>query len=417
MRRVLRVRQRPTVIVALGAILALVGCGSSGGSSATVGDGPGPEKFVLPMVAAGFRTSAWLGRDGNVYTWGDNASGELGDGGTTRRVTPTAVRGLRPTDKAQDITLGESHLLLVTTDGRVLAWGHNKSGQLGDGETVDRPVPHEVGGLHDIRAVAAGASFSMALGANGAVRAWGNNQSGQLGDGNAPIDHGSPEIVHGLGPGSGVARIAAGLSFGLVLKRDGAVLAWGNGTSGQLGIGPTGKVSAPTQVRGLGPGSGVVAIEAGGSFALALKADGTVLAWGNNKSGQLGDGTAPKDHPTPVQVRGLGPGSGVVAIAAGGTSALALKRDGTVLAWGNNQSGQLGDGTAPTDHSTPVQVVSLGQGGRITAIASGGSQSLATRSDGSTFAWGNNSSGQLGDGTAPADHSTPVVVSLPRGVR
>ena len=416
MRRVLRVSQLHTV-VALGAILALGGCGSSGGSSATGGDGPGPEKFVLPMVAAGYRTSAWLGKDGHVYSWGDNASGELGDGGTTRRATPIAVRGLRPADKGQAIAFGDSHVLLVTTDGRVLAWGHDKSGQLGDGGTVDQPVPHEVSGLHDIRAVAAGASFSMALGADGAVRAWGNNQSGQLGDGNAPIDHGSPAIVAGLGAGSGVVRIAAGLSFGLVLKRDGAVLAWGNGTSGQLGIGSSGKVSAPTQVRGLGPGSGVVAIAAGGSFALALKADGTLLAWGNNASGQLGDGTAPKDHGVPVMVRGVGRGSAVVAIAAGGTFALALKRDGTMLAWGNNASGQLGDGTAPNDHVTPVAVVGLGARQPIKEIAAGGSHSLATRADGSTLAWGNNSSGQLGDNTAPTDHATPVVVALPQGVR
>ena len=202
-----------------------------------------------------------------------------------------------------------------------------------------------------------------------------------------------------------------------MLKRDGSVLAWGNGTSGQLGIGSSGKVSAPTQVRGLGPGSGVVAIAAGGSFALALKADGTLLAWGNNASGQLGDGTAPKDHAAPVPVRGVGRGSGVVAIAAGATFALALKRDGTVLAWGNNASGQLGDGTAPLDHVTPVAVVGLDGRQPIKAIAAGGSHSLATRADGSTMAWGNNSSGQLGDNTAPADHATPVAVAILRGSR
>ena len=398
-------------------VLALGACGSSGGSGTAVNAGPSPEKLALPMVAAGFRTSAWLGADRSVLEWGDNASGEVGDGSTTRRMTPTAVRGLGPADKGQDITFGDSHVLLVTTDGRVLAWGHNKSGQLGDGETVDRPRPHEVAGLHNIRAVAAGASFSLALGVDGAVRAWGNNQSGQLGDGNAPIDHASPATVQGLGPGSGVVRIAAGLSFGLVLKRDGSVLAWGNGTSGQLGIGSSGKVSAPTQVRGLGPGSGVVAIAAGGSFALALKADGTLLAWGNNASGQLGDGSAPKDHAAPVPVRGIGRGSGVVAIAAGATFALALKRDGTVRAWGNNASGQLGDGTSPHDHATPVAVVGLGARQPMKAIAAGGSHSLATRADGSTVAWGNNSSGQLGDNTAPTDHATPVAVAIPRGSR
>ena len=355
MRRGPATTARPAIAVFVALVLASCG-GGSGGSSASNRGGAGTEPVVLPMVAAGFRSTSWLGRNGNVLSFGDNASGQLGDGTTTKRVVPVAVHGLGSRDKAQAITSGESHVLLVTTDGRVLAWGHDKSGQLGDGDTVDRPLPREVAGLRGVRAVSAGASFSTALSTDGTVRAWGNNQSGQLGDGNAPIDHGSPATVQGLGKGSGVIRIAAGLSFGMVLKRTGAVLAWGNGTSGQLGIGSQGKVSAPTQVRGLGPGSGVVAIAAGGSFALALKADGTVVAWGNNASGQLGDGTAPRDHPTPVPVAGIRPGSGIHAIAAGGSHAVAVRKDGSVLAWGNNSSGQLGDGTAPVDHATPVAV-------------------------------------------------------------
>ena len=306
------------------------------------------------MVAAGFRHSGWLDNTGKVLTWGDNSSGQLGDGTTTKRILPVPVHGLDGRNRAQAITSGENHMLLVASDGRVFAWGHDKSGQLGDGETTDRPIPREVPDLRDVRSVSAGAAFSLALSSDGTVRAWGNNQSGQLGDGNAPIDHGSPAVVHGLSKGSDVVRIAAGLSFGLALQRDGAVLAWGNGTSGQLGNGANSKVSAPVPVRGLGRGSGVVEIAAGGSFAVALKSDGTVLAWGNNASGQLGDGTAPQDHSTPIQVRGLGRGSGVVGIAAGGSHSLAVKHDGSVITWGNNSSGQLGDGTAPLDHSTPV---------------------------------------------------------------
>src|SRR5262249_9760831 len=150
-------------------------------------------------------------------------------------------------------------------------------------------------------------------------------QSGELGDGKAPADHTSPAQVYGLGPGSGVIRVAAGSSFALVLKSDGSVFAWGNGTSGQLGNGSTGKQSAPTQVFGLGAGSSVIAISAGGSSSIALKSNGAVLAWGNNESGELGDGKAPADAPTPIGVQGLGPGSGVIAIAAGGSFDLALK--------------------------------------------------------------------------------------------
>src|SRR5437879_8895689 len=134
--------------------------------------------------------------------------------------------------------------------------------------------------------------------------------------------------------------------------------------SGERGGGaaPTAHAT-PVPVTGLGPGSGVVAVAAGSSHALALKSNGAVLAWGNNASGELGDGSAPTDHATPVSVSGLGPGSGVVKIAAGVAFSLALKSDGTVLAWGNNASGELGDGSAPTGHATPVSVSGLWRGG------------------------------------------------------
>src|SRR5205823_5693803 len=163
----------------------------------------------------------------------------------------------------------------------------------------------------------------------------------------------------GLGSGSGVAAISAGNAFALALKSDGAVLAWGNNQSGELGVGSYTNSPAPTQVKGLGAGSGVVGIAAGNAFAMALKSDGAVLAWGNNQSGELGNGKAPKDSSVPVQVKGLGPGSGVVAIAAGGAFALALKSDGTVFAWGDNQSGQLGNGKAPAGSQRPLNVPAL----------------------------------------------------------
>src|SRR5205807_221649 len=133
--------------------------------------------------------------------------------------------------------------------------------------------------------------------------------------------------------------------------------------------------------------------------------------WGNNASGELGDGSAPTDHATPVSVAGLGPGSGVVKIAAGTGFSLALKSDGTVLAWGNNASGELGDGSAPTGHPTPVPVSGLGAGSGVVKIVAGGASAYALRSSGGVLAWGNNAVGELGNGGAPVDAHTPVTVS------
>src|SRR5262249_21863029 len=185
----------------------------------------------------------------------------------------------------------------------------------------------------------------------------------------------------------------------LALEGDGTVLGWGDNSQGELGDGTTTQRLTPVPTLGLGSGSGVIAIAAGGSggsrHGHALKSDGTVLSWGGNGSGQLRRGTTAQRN-APVVARATG--SSIVGIAAGDLHASAVDSDGTVLAWGDNGSGELGDGTAASQ-STPVEVVDLGSGAGITRIAAGGAHSLALRGDGAVFAWGANGSGQLGDGT------------------
>lgn len=199
--------------------------------------------------------------------------------------------------------------------------------------------------------------------------------------------------------------LSGGGYHSLALKADGTVWAWGGNGSGQLGNGNTANQYSPVQVEGL---DDVKAIAAGFDHSLALKLDGTVWAWGDNEYGQLGDGSNNNSN-TPVQVVGL---SSVVAIAAGSFHSLALRADGTVWAWGRNNYGQLGDGST-SNSNTPVQVSSLNG---ITAIAAGGrnfyvsSHSLALQDNGVLWAWGNNYRGQLGDGTN-SDSPVPVQVS------
>ena len=321
-----------------------------------------------------------------------------------------------------DIKAAGKRSLALKSDGTVLAWGGNVYGGLGDGSATTRYTPVQVSGLgagSGVIAIAAAEDHSLALKSDGTVLAWGGNVNGQVGDGSTTTRY-TPVQVSGLGAGSGVIAIAAGGSVytgsSMALKSDGTVLVWGNNGNGKLGDGTTTNRNTPVQVSGLGAGSGVTAIAMGTKHALALKSDGTLLAWGYNAYGAIGDGTT-TDRWTPTAVSGLGAGSGVTAIAAGGSNystsyvnySLALKSDGTVLGWGVNSGYQLGDGTTTT-RTTPVQTSGLGAGSGVTAIAAGYHHSLALFSSGQVKAWGTNVDGQLGDGTTTT-RTTPVQVS------
>ncbi|HEY4427788.1 MAG TPA: IPT/TIG domain-containing protein [Solirubrobacteraceae bacterium] len=325
---------------------------------------------------------------------------------------------------------------LAVASNRAEAWGDGLWGRLGNG--VTRQVEHKRGDVHspspicavgtvgtctfgsaltEVRAISAGGSHGLALMNDGTVTAWGENAHGQLGDGTntGPESCASvsgfheefetqrpcsavPVIVSGL---SGVSAVAAGANHSLALLSDGTVWAWGENSSGQLGDGSTTESDIPVAVSGL---SGVVAIAAGGSESLALLSDGTVEAWGDNSSGQLGDGTT-TNREAPVPVSGL---SGVTAIAAGGAHSLAVLSDGTAMAWGANGDGRLGDGSTEDSH-VPVAVSSLSG---VTAISAGeGSLALVEGGDGLT--WGTNFLGLLGIGGqngGPASSDVPVQV-------
>ena len=288
----------------------------------------------------------------------------------------------------------------------MLAWGNNIYGQLGDGTTTSKSVPVAVSGLTNVVAAAGGNSHSLALLADGTVMAWGYNASGQLGDGTT-TDRLTPVPVSGITSANPAVAVAAGGTSSYALLADGRVVAWGNNFYGQLGDGTTGDRLTPVPVSGLT--GGVVAIDGGYISGYALLSDGSVRAWGNNGYGQLGDGTT-TDRLTPVTPINLG--AGIVQIAGGNRHAAALKADGTVLSWGNNQYGQLGNGTTTQSNTPTATSITL-----VTQIKSSiGYITYACQRDGSLFAWGYNGDGEVGNGTIATTQTTPVRVSADAGI-
>ncbi len=376
----------------------------------------------ITIVKAGGGFGLALRQDGTVLSWGANTGGTLGNGNTNPSFLPAPVLGLESSSGVIALAPSTSFGLVLKADGSVFGWGANFLGQLGDGTFDNHLAPAMVSGFGSgsgVIAIAAGLSHSVALKSDGSVWTWGSNNNSNLGNPAIVGPRNIPVPVVGLG--SDVTSITAGGNFSLALKADGTIWAWGNNNKGQLGIGST--INQPVPVEVKGPGAigflaGVVAVSAppgsGGAFALALRNDGTVWAWGNNSNGQLGDGTT-VNRTSPVQVKGIA-GSGVLTdvsriVAAGGLSnphAIALRTDGSVVAWGSNANGQLGTGDK-TSSTLPVSVTGLGSGSGITAVSGAAGLSFALKSDGAVLAWGDNSSGQLGDGSF-FGRTTPSVI-------
>ena len=349
--------------------------------------------------------------------WGYNAQGQLGDGTTTSRSLSGDIRA--GSDVVQ-VAAGNGHGLALRSDGTVWAWGFNGLGELGDGTRTSRSTPVRVIGLTGVTQVAASGAFSLALRSDGTVWAWGDNRAGQLGRGTTSNHEVTPARVTGL---AGVTKISAGADFALALRSDGTVSAWGDNRRGQLGNGTAASSPVPVKVAGM---SQVTGISAGYGSSMATRTNGisaitSVWTRGGNDFGQLGDGTL-TSHSTPervtglpVYIAGISAGGGFTArlgdgISATGGFATVLGTDGTVWAWGDDSAGQLGNARSSIPVTRPVNTIGAGSG--ITQLSAGDFHVLALKSNGTALAWGSNGSGQLGNGTT-TDPAGPVQVTGP----
>lgn len=318
------------------------------------------------------------------------------------------------------IGTGREFSCAIVSGGAVKCWGDNTSGQIGDGTTTQRNLPTAVSGLSGIKAIAVGDAFACALSNGGGVQCWGENGSGQLGVGNT-TDSNTPVQVQGLT--SGVAAIDAGSAHVCILTSAGAMQCWGENGSGQIGAGGSGDLTTPSAVTGLS--SGVRAISAGDTHTCAVLSDSTAKCWGSDTNGALGNVAGNSATPVPVVIDANGVAvTGFRTIAAGAAHTCAALTTGGVKCWGWNNYGQLGDGTVVANRNYPVEVPALpgavDPGGvGVAALSAGDQYTCAALNDGTAKCWGLNWASQLGNGGSGAlsDNSTPLpVTGLSSGV-
>ena len=336
---------------------------------------------VLPADATN-QTIAWSVKDAGltgVVIEGDTLTASAAGKAV---VTATVADGLEGLTAA--FAPGQKHTLALMTDGSLWGFGINNYGQLGNGVYSLNNDPMRIGTENDWASVSTGVWHTLALKTDGRMYAWGYDYWGEFGNGATGISH-SPLPVR-VGTETGWTNVAAGYEHSLALKANGSLWAWGRNSNGELGTGVNSPRNYPVQLQGVWD-----KLAAGYFHTLALRPSGSLYVWGDNDYGKLGDGTTVARY-TPVWIKYDEYFSDA---AASYFHSIALNLDGSLWAWGRNHYGQLGDGTT-TDIRVPLRI---GAENDWAAVAAGEYHTLALKTDGSLWAWGRNNYGQLGDGT------------------
>ena len=353
---------------------------------ATNADGNSPASIVSAAVAP----SSYVGK---LFGWGYNGYGQLGDGTTVHRSSPVQI-GTGTTWST--ISGGYGQTIATKTDGTLWAWGGNIKGELGDGTELPKSSPVQVGTGTTWLKVSSGYLHNVGTKTDGTLWTWGSNSQGQLGQGNN-IYKSSPVQVGALTTWS---DISSGQYHVTATKTDGTLWTWGYNASGQLGQGDATSRLSPVQI---GSGTTWSKVANGYVYSMATKTDGTLWLWGYNGYGQLGDGTT-INRSSPVQVGALTNWANA-NVSDGNTFSSALKTDGSLWTWGRNTYGQLGDGTT-SNRSSPVQVGILTSWSKMKCSHN---HIMATKTDNTLWLWGVNTYGQLGQGNI-IYKSSPVQV-------
>lgn len=352
-----------------------------------------------------------------VISWGSGEDGQLGSGNNDEKEWVCSIKALQPY-RVSSVVAGSRNSLAICDDGKLFTWGWNQRGTLGHPpETKTENIPSQVKALSNVKIVQAaiGGWHCLAVDDQGRAYAWGGNEYGQCGEEpERKDDTGKPVrrdivIPQRCVPKLTVRQVAAGGTHSVVLTREGHVWTWGQ----PWPPGDIKQISTPVRLQGL---EKVKVIAVGAFHNLALLDDRKLMAWGNNEYGQLGTGdTQPRSQPVPVQ--GLS-GLNLVDIAAGGWHSTALTDEGEVYGWGRGEHGRLGFGEDKSSKMVPQRVQYLA-GEDIVQVSCGGTHSVALTRDGRIFTYGRGDHGRLGYGrkvTTGHPCEVPINISPPSGL-
>jgi alpha-tubulin suppressor-like RCC1 family protein len=365
---------------------------------------------AVALSAGGLHTCA-IKAGGSVVCWGNGGTGQLGDGRGVNSTTPVTVSGLAD---AVAISAGDSHTCALKADGSVACWGNNGNGKLGDGTITSSSTTVAVTGLTDAVAISAGKEHNCAIKVDRTVVCWGGGIGGQLGNGTSGSYRTVTVVVTGL---TDAVAVNGGWEHTCALKSNGSAVCWGNNLNGELGDGTTVTRTISTAVIGM---TDAVAISAGGNGAgfnndhrgrtCALKANGSTVCWGDKSYAISGSGLV---QATPTVVAGL---TDTAALSMGSGHTCALKTSGAIVCWGDDRFAQIGDGSTG---SIPTRLVAVsasdGAAGLLTdaaQVSAGISHSCILKNNGSVVCWGGNFSGALGNPSLGGASSYPTATSV-----